>query len=236
MDRAPGLPRRTAFGWCRRSAGPRPRCSPRVRSGWTGPRTAGRWPTTDLCSGTVGPGGLPWVTVQTGPRTDWRLTLHPELVGGRRRARAGLLGPDRRRGHPRPPGHRPPVASWRGSAPRCPGSCTTPSCIICPRVAWSSTPAAPGAPATSARARWPCCSPSARTRSCGTWFDDHGRPERTRGLAAGVRLPGPAPAAGPAGRARRRRLLAAACPRPVPGGDRGRVDPGGGGRPRTGGP
>ena len=110
--------------------------------------------------------GLPWVTVQTGPRTDWRLTLRPELVGDRRDARAGLLAPDRRRGHPRDARIPPRVGSWPGSAPRCRGSPTTPSCTTCRRAGWSSTPAAPGAPATSARARSACCSPSARTRSC----------------------------------------------------------------------
>ena len=55
-DPAPGPPEPTAYGCCRRPAGPRPRMFPVARCGWTGPRAAARRPTTGRCSATAGPG------------------------------------------------------------------------------------------------------------------------------------------------------------------------------------
>ena len=58
--------------------------------------------TTGPCSSTAAPAGLPWVTLQTGPRT--RLAAHPATRAWSsrdptRRRRPGLLGRHRRRGH-----------------------------------------------------------------------------------------------------------------------------------------
>ncbi|MFO1338738.1 MAG: hypothetical protein U1F53_10980 [Burkholderiaceae bacterium] len=67
-----------------------------------------------------------------------------------------------RRGWP-PPGPTP-----RPCPRPCPGSSTTPWCTTWPRAGWSSTRAAAGARATSARARSSCCWPRARWPRCAT--------------------------------------------------------------------
>ena len=105
----------------------------------------------------------------------------PATVAGALRLTPGRGRPDACRRRPKS------CVGWTRS---CRGSPTTPSSTTCRRAGWSSSPAAPGVPATSARDRSVLldrAGPRRRLRDVAAAAVP--RPERPRRLAAGVRLP-----------------------------------------------
>ena len=215
LDRRAG--RRTR--WCRRPTGPRPRCSRAARCTWTGVKAAVTPRMTACCSATVGPAVCRGSPYAAGPRTE--MAAHPapgELVvaTGEPATRAGLLAPDRRRGHPRDAGYR------RGSGA---GPSRHDAALVRSRCRHPLPVAARagavhrrrlGHPRRQPGTGRPCCSPSARTELrellVMVW------PPRTHAATGHRRSTSCLGTVGPAGsgRARRRRLLAVAGARQVP--------------------
>ena len=180
---APGRPRRTAYGSRRRSAGPRRRCSPRARSGWSGPPDSGE-PADDGPLFRDGRSrGLPWVTVDSRTTDHWRLTLRPELV----EPDADAPDPNRTSG-PGPPAQSPSRPPDTAAGRELARIGTALPWFVHDAVDALPVAAGPGAvhrrclgyPRRQPGAGRRCCSPSARTRSCASLILMIMGAERTR--------------------------------------------------------